>query len=256
MDVEMPFYSYDAIESLYADLDKWLSDADDIAIQYMARKYKEKRSYEYAHHGFSRRLLSMIHNSKRIFEVLPPNLDENPRRDNVMDATSFLHAFLMNVYGAIDNLARIWCVEAGVKTSSDMHIGFRKKNATVRDTLSNELTNCLNQAEDWFEYLDSYRHSVAHRIPVYIPFSTIDETSEVEYNKLENELKDAIHNKNANLYYEVFFKQQSLGVFKPVMMHSFGENARPVFFHGQIICDIATVTNMSKILLKDLEGLS
>lgn len=252
----MTFYSLENSEKLYIDLHKWTEDADDIVIQYMSREYKEKQSYEYARHGFSRRMLSMIHNAKRIFDLVPPDLEGNADRENVMDATSFLHAFLMSVYGAIDNLARIWCLEAGVKTSSDMHIGFRKKNATVRKTLSNELTSFLNEAEEWFEYLENYRHAVAHRIPVYIPFSTIDEDAGSEWCKLEEELREAVKAKNTKLYYELFYKQQALGVFKPIMMHSFGENARPVFFHGQIICDIATVTNMSKILLKDLDELS
>lgn len=77
-----------------------------------------------------------------------------------------------------------------------------------------------------------------------------------EWKKLEEKLQEAIKINDKKLYYELSFKRQSLGVLKPVMMHSYGANARPVFFHSQIICDIATVTNMPKILLKDLEGLS
>lgn len=56
-------------------------------------------------------------------------------------------------------------------------------------------------------------------------------------------------------WHEVQAAQRKLGVFQPVMMHSYGEGARPVWFHGQMICDFATVIEIAEHVVRDLQGL-
>jgi hypothetical protein len=49
-----------------------------------------------------------------VFEKLPPELDEIPERDAVVDATLTTQAFVMNAFGCLDNLAWIWVCEKAV----------------------------------------------------------------------------------------------------------------------------------------------
>lgn len=73
-----------------------------------------------------------------------------------------------------------------------------------------------------------------------------------EYRRLEDEIVKAIGVRNFELWGELIAKQRALGTFKPVMMHSYGEKARPVIIHGQMICDLATVVEIGDYLLKAL----
>lgn len=133
----------------------------------------------------------------------------------------------MNVYGALDNLARIWCLEANIenkkgKAISDGRIGLGPKYIEVRESFSSAFQQCLTAADDWFEYLDSFRHAVAHRIPVYVPPKCV----------INGTVK-----------------------FQPIMSHSLKEQKNPVYFHGQVIVDYATVIELGEFMLKELDAL-
>ncbi|MFB9984892.1 hypothetical protein ACFSQQ_07225 [Mesorhizobium kowhaii] len=44
-------------------------------------------------------------------------------------------------------------------------------------------------------------------------------------------------------------EQDALGAFEPAMTHSFGidpQDGRPVMFHSQMICDLATVVDIGE----------
>jgi len=56
-------------------------------------------------------------------------------------------------------------------------------------------------------------------------------------------------------WHEVQTAQRKLGVFQPVMIHSYGEGARPVWFHGQVICDLATVVEIAEHIVGELQQL-
>ncbi|GLQ82024.1 hypothetical protein GCM10007881_55450 [Mesorhizobium huakuii] len=177
-----------------------------------------------------------------------------------MDATAFIHSFLVSAYGGLDNLARIWCLEADVKNEkgkpvSDGRIGLGPKNTIVRESLSTELQDYLRSADPWFEYLQNYRHAVAHRIPVYIPPKTLSDEDAKEWRRIEEEIVGALKARSFDEYDALFSTQKALGRFQPVMMHSFGERARPVWLHGQMLCDFSTVIEIGENLLKELDGL-
>lgn len=44
-------------------------------------------------------------------------------------------------------------------------------------------------------------------------------------------------------------------VFEPVMTHSYGEGTRPVWFHGQMICDLAAVVEAGEHIVEGFRGL-
>lgn len=44
-----------------------------------------------------------------------------------------------------------------------------------------------------------------------------------------------------------------VGVFEPYIMHSFGEQAQPMRFHAQLVCDLATVVEIAERVLHALE---
>jgi hypothetical protein len=80
-----------------------------------SRTYKSERAKEYASHGLGRRLGTLIRAIDRVFTILPPEREDIPERDEVIDATIAIQSFVLNVFGCLDNLAWIWVYENDVK---------------------------------------------------------------------------------------------------------------------------------------------
>lgn len=250
-------YSADTLKELADKNQQWSSAANDLLIFFMDRNYKTASASEYARHGLSRRIQALLHLTNRVFSLIPPSSEKSPDTDVRHDAEAFVQSFLVNVYGAIDNMARIWCLETDLRNENgapiaDRMIGFGPKNSLVRDSLPKELRDYLVSCNLWFKYLENFRHAVAHRIPIYIPPATLNEKETEDYKRIEDDICKAMRDKDFELCGALMAKQKALGIFKPVMMHSFGENARPVTIHGQMICDIATVTEIGQKLVKIL----
>jgi hypothetical protein len=78
---------------------------------------KDATAKEYATQGFPRRLGVMAHCIHNVFTTLPPEKEEVPSKTQLYDATVNIQAFLVNAFGCIDNLARIWVHEKPVTTA-------------------------------------------------------------------------------------------------------------------------------------------
>jgi hypothetical protein len=97
-----------------------------------------------------------------------------PTADETEDAAIQVQAFIVNVYGCLDNLAWVWVKERNVTQPNGADLppgwmGLRKSNTTVRKSLGEGLRQCLESLSGWFEYLEGYRDALAHQIPLYMP---------------------------------------------------------------------------------------
>lgn len=209
---------------------------------------------EMMQHGVSRRLADLKHAIERVFETIPPG-KEAPSQAEIRDASAFLQSFVINVFGAMDNLAWLWRLQADIRgrNGQPLHrsrIGLTPGHVDLRRSLSAQSQAYLQGTDDWFGYLEEYRHALAHRIPLYIPPKTLSEEDAVEFRRLGDQV--GAEGWDWARWGEVLAAQRALGVFEPVMMHSFGEGARPVRFHGQMICDFATVIEVAEHIVHDL----
>jgi hypothetical protein len=110
---------------------------------YLGRKYENARAREYAQHGFIRRIKTLARCVENVFSILPPDLAELPTTNELSDAAINLQAFVLNVFGSIDNLAWIWVLERRIveKDGSQLranYVGLRESNTIVRGTFSQE----------------------------------------------------------------------------------------------------------------------
>lgn len=167
--------------------------------------------------------------------------------------TISLQSFVFNVFGCLDDLAWVWAVEKDLR-SEDGHplrpkdIGFNTRS--VRRSLPEDIRNYLDTLCEWFGYLDDYRHSLAHRIPLYVPPYT---AKPEDHHRLEKQKNEAIERRDFTEYERLDAEQEELGKFLPIMMHSYGEGARPVWFHSQMLADWDTVAEIAKKVLDRLE---
>jgi hypothetical protein len=250
-------YSRETIAEMQNKLDEWRVREDALTRWLFGYPFAAAVAREMMRHGLSRRIADLQHGLDRIFEILPPDA-EAPSRSDLYDATAFLQAFVINTFGAIDNLAWVWACEAHVRDERDRplvrsRIGLTPDHETLRGSLSKQTQAYLRGTDAWFGYQEEYRHALAHRIPLYIPSKTFNDADTAEFERLEKEM--LAEEWSWERWHEVGAAQRKLGVFEPVMMHSYGERARPIYFHAQMISDFSTVIEIAEHVARDLEAL-
>jgi hypothetical protein len=253
----MAFYSDDDVAQMSDAMEEWLERAFDALTRIQIREYRQATAHEMATHGFSRRLQGLQHTMERIFELLSPN-DEKPDPLTVLDVTAMLQAFVINIYGAIDNLARIWVQEAGIvgekgRPLPASFVGFGPRHLAVRATVPAYLLAELVAADDWFGYLEDYRHALAHRVPFYIPPKILNRPEQTEFERLNDEISAAVGRRDRQSVFELQAQQSALGTFRPMIMHSFNEGAIPMRFHPQMLCDFSTTVLIAELTLRALD---
>lgn len=257
----MMVYSTEQVAGFHKSLEEWTAREGQLSESLIMRDYKHERSRALAAQGAARRLRTLIRCIEQVYTLVPPDA-ASPSRGNIDDAAVWLQAFMINTYGVIDNYARLWVWEADIqhngKPIKPMHIGLRPDNTIVRESLSEETQSYLANTDDWFGYLENYRHALAHRVPLYIPPKSMDDEEVREWRRLEAESVKALKTRDRDLYRQLHEKQSKLGAFQPWMMHSFGpheNDGTPVRFHPQMICDLATVVEIGEMMLHEFDAL-
>lgn len=249
-------YSREDIEKMKEARDLWVERKSILERSLIFYQFKVPAAREMMQHGVSRRFSNLEHTLGRVFEVIPPEADAPSPRD-LQDATAFLQAFVINIFGVVDNLAWLWALEADVRDRGQpvhrMRIGFTPDHLVMRASVSERTRSCLERADRWFGYQEDYRHALAHRIPLYIPPSTVDEADVEEFQRLESVA--IAKGPGSEHWTEMLGALRKLGTFEPLIMHSYGEGARPIKFHGQMINDFATVTEIGEHVAQDLHDL-
>ena len=191
-----------------------------------------------------------------MYEILPPQREDIPERDEVVDATIAIQSFVLNTFGCLDNLAWIWVYEKGVKGKNGNKLDPRKVglgNKQVGSSLTDEFRTYLNSRQEWFDNLKNFRDSLAHRIPLYIPPHIVTPETVDEYNRLEQASGGALQRANFNEFERLQSEQKKLGLFCPWMTHSRYEKAPSVVFHPQLVADYVTIDEFGRTMLEELD---
>jgi hypothetical protein len=254
----MAVFSKEVIEELYVGLDELRAKYIDLMPRFSTGKFSNEKAREYAAHGFSRRLRTMVRCIENVFAILPPEKENIPSRDEVVDVQINLQAFIFNIFGSLDNLAWLWVSEKEIKKENgsplpSIFIGLFVKKSPIQDTFSDEFKNTLNEFRPWYKQVEDFRHALGHRIPLYVPPYTIDPIDVAEYNKLEVQAADAASKIKLKEYDSILEKQAALGRPPCVMTHSFSEGSQQVVFHAQMLADFNTVYTIGLGMAKELD---
>ena len=209
--------------------------------------------YEYALHGFMRRLGTLRRCAQNVYSLYTPERTDVPSQESRADLVINLQAFVFNVFGCFDNLAWIWVKAEGVKTPKGKPlpanaVGLRKE--AVLASYPVEFRDYLAGLSHWFEALEDYRHALAHRIPLYVPPFTITPEQLESFNHLEAGKLDALRARDLAGYHSLDAEQEALGTFLPVMTHSPAETRGHIYFHAQVLADWNTVVEVAEQFLQ------
>jgi hypothetical protein len=252
------YFGYKALEELHEGHLAIAYKCQRLVDCYLTRDYKDSRAREYAVHGFSRRLKTLARCIDNVFKILPPDRADLPSIDELFDAMINIQAFVFNVFGSIDNLAWIWVQEKPVRKEDgspipNSWVGLAKDNTFVRSSFSTDFQKYLKGFNDWFDHLDSFRHALAHRIPLYIPPFSIPKDKVAVYRQLDDCKREANRRRDFAEYKRLEAEQMVLRTFEPQMRHSFEEESRPVKFHPQLLTDFLAIEGLAREMLKELD---
>ena len=182
-------------------------------------------------------MATLVHCIERVFRLIPPQQEELPDESDVIDVTVNIQAFVFNVFGALDNLARIWVAErkltkvSGAELSPGQ-IGLGKGYRLIRNPLSQATRDYLVGLDPWVEDIQDFRHALAHRIPLYVPPYIVPDDRQAAYKALDASKWVA---PDAAEYERLKAEQLALVVFRPIMKHTVYDQKPPVVFHCQLL---------------------
>jgi hypothetical protein len=253
------FFAQQSIENMAADFAAISGRRDEVLDAFLSRAYAVPRAKEFAEHGVSRRLMTMTHCIEKVFNALPPEREGLPSKDELSEAVVNIQAFIFNTFASLDNLAWIWVCEKKLTTDrgepvAPAYVGLGKKCRIVRRSLPPDLRAYLKSLNPWFDHLESFRHALAHRIPLYIPPCVITEADLPAYRQLERQKERARRRGNHNRYDQLDAAQKALTKFQPEMLHSAADNSKRIVFHPQLLSDFKTVCELSLKMNAALDG--
>ncbi|MHB8885589.1 MAG: hypothetical protein ACYC5H_11025 [Methylovirgula sp.] len=207
-------YSEDGVDQLYKTLHLLKSKRIALADKYLSYPFAHPRAAEHASHGFGRRISLLAAAARNVFDFLPPEGAEIPSDQARINAELSLQAFILNVFGGIDNLAWVWFYETGLYDVTpkirDVHVGLGPKYVKLRQSFGSDFQTYLEGLQDWFQGMQGYRHALAHRIPLYIPPYTVPEKNQAAYNDLAQQIRTADREHNHHETERLRAKQRSL----------------------------------------------
>lgn len=255
------YFSQQALNEMREAREAIGSKYESLLMKYVSLPLKDVTAKEYAMQGFPRRLGVMAHCIRNVFITLPPEKEEIPSKAQLFDATINIQAFLVNAFGCIDNLARIWVHERPVTTArgkslSNGQIGLAVHHAHVRSSLSQGFQDYLNTLNEWLTFMANFRHALAHRIPLYIPPYVVRPEDEAAYKEFGQKMIEASLKGELAEHGRLAAEQQRLVRFLPWIHHSYLEKTRPAVFHPQLLADFHTIEELGLKMHNELRTLS
>lgn len=237
----------DELKEKYATIDQRYTELA-IKVNAFSKTLGNENAIEYLQHGLLRRLWILYRCITSIFRLFPPDRIQPLKPRDRLDVEIYLHAFLINVYGALDNLALAIAYENKL-TGADPDSSFDPKAVNLferrfKKHLNGNLGDYLRRdtITSWYrDYATNYRHALAHRIPPYVPPATWNNEDKNRYEQLNSKIEELLA---AGEFGQVEFlqaEQENLGRSNPLFMHSFTEEAKPIYLHPQLVTDFVTV---------------
>lgn len=223
------------------------------------QRLENEKAKEYLMQGVGRRLKTLCRCINNIFTIFPCARSEHLSKEELADVGINLHAFFINIAGVFDNLGWVFVYEN--KLLGKPNEGKIRRNGVglfcseTQDHLTQELRDYLNShtISTWHaNYSKNYRDSLAHRIPLYVPPSLLDDAEAQEFRDIEQQIQELDFSKEADRdkYDGLYEAQQKLGRVSRFFAHSLNEGSRPVYFHAQVLADFATIEEVIHKFIK------
>ncbi len=218
-----------------------------IKLQKLHNSLKIDEAKEYLTHGVMRRMGIIKRSIENVFTIFPIERIKLLSMDELRDVDINLHAFYINIFGLLDNLAWVFIYEKQLTAEiSKMSIGLYKKK--MQKYLTEEFRYYLNseRMKKWHtEYLKNYRDALSHRIPLYVPPKTLTPEQASQVEQIEKKIADCWDPLDLDMIEKLRREQHSIGDICFLIKHAFSEG-KSIVLHAQLIADFNTIEEIVK----------
>lgn len=178
----------------------------------------QPKAQEYAVQGAGRRFRLIHQCIANIYRLYPPQQTQLLADKALLDIDVNLHAFFVNVFGLLDNLA--WAVAYEKRLVSKIHRNdITLYGKDLKKNMAPAFRKYLNteRIKKWhYQHLKDFRDALAHRVPPYLP-------PYVQVRQVSGQ--DTIHP-------------------CPWYGHSLDETKNHIYMHAQLLADFNTVVQI------------
>lgn len=208
---------------------------------------------EHLLHGVARRLSVLKRSLENIFTTFPLTTNRPLERNDLYDVQINLHAYVINLYGIFDNWAWAFVHRHDLlgKVGGKHGVGlFKRETARFLPQFLREYL-AGGETRSWHEdYLKSFRDSLAHRIPLYIPPMEVTKEEGQRYNEMESEKINLIKSVEWEKLETLYEEQSKIGRPSFIFIHSYEEGQqKPMVLHPQILCDGLSVVEFGTLYM-------
>jgi hypothetical protein len=239
VETKMNFFDKEQAGDIKEHYQNLIDSYDDIFLELSESEFLSNDANEYFRHGFLRRIKILKRCLQNIFTISAPDNLSKLSFDERSDLEINLQCFIFHVYGCIDNLIWVWVKEKNFQFVDRKKISF--KNKDIKKQFSSKFKLYLDSRKSWFEHIDNFRHSLAHRVPLYVPPCAMNSVEYKRDKQINLEILEAVKSYNFDLVERLQKEQDSLGNFRPVYVHSYSEKSPTAVYHAQVIADFKTV---------------
>lgn len=199
----MSYYSQKEKEQIAKDFFRFQVDKSSLGtismlLQQIAPPSQPKSDvFKFSYYGVGRRLRIMEQCVKNVFKIRPIESDTFPTETERFNLTINLQCFLINLYGTLENLARIYAIVInfkGTKFDFSFFAPEKKEKQTLLKTLPQEVQDAFVGDGKWLTYIKSFRDLLVHQEPFYIPPNSVNMSFEKEWRALEQEKQQVLDN--------------------------------------------------------------
>lgn len=253
----MPNFTEGQLQELRQELNSLAPKYNQLLIGYTRHAYRTAKGRQFAVRGFVRRADTLKHAIFALFDQLPPEFEDIPDEGRRKHAEIIVQTFVIHLFGSGDNLARVWVEEAGITTKEgaplpSKWIGLGSKYTTLRNALPDSLQQLLTARHDWFVYMESLRHALAHRVPLYIPPYAVEPKNKERYLALDGEMQQAMLRSDLDAHRALEQQQRELTFFRPWVVQEDSPDDPLIKLHPQMLADFNTIHELGLAFLAAL----
>ncbi len=252
-------------------------------IYIITHENKQGQLYHFAYHGLLRRIEILNKCVENIFNVRKFYLETIPSSSELSEIIINLQCFIINLYGALENMAWIYAIcidfDGGKRDKS-----FFEKKKKLLKTFPENIKQSFEKDEKWFNHIKMIRDSLAHQEPIYIPpycviaekkdkWQILEEkkwkiegnfikelcnmslarkssskASTIDAIRIELQKQDELEEQKNRIISEINAEQSQCIIFRPILVvDTDKETPLNIQFYPQILIDIKTV--YEKIIL-------
>ena len=240
----MSFLKQDDVDKIKSELALINSRYLDLTIKLwgLYNRLKTEKAKEYLSHGVMRRLGTMMRSIENVFTIFPIEKGTLLSMNELKDVDINLHAFFINIFGLLDNLAWVLIYEKQLSAKIDKKsVGLYKKK--TQEHFTEKFHGYLNSGsmKRWYEeYLKNYRDALSHRIPLYVPPQALIPEQALQVKQIENKIADCYKSCDLDMIEKLRKEQNSIGDVCFLISHAFSES-KSIVLHAQLIADFNTI---------------